>query len=161
MSTKSNGGPPFTGISSIRVTTWNNVTNAGTNAYWYGTVTSSGAETISVTLSSNLVTSVCGEYSTNTFDTSVTGSATSVNITTTKPNADIVCTAGGGLSMPPFTGIMNLRETGTLQTGPNGKLLLGDVNESTAGTYACSTTGAAIMAIADFSSVIPGVRRHR
>jgi hypothetical protein len=162
---KANGGV-FTGISSTRVTTWHQVSLNASAAYWWGIVASSGAETISETLSpTNLATAVCGEYSTNTADATPTlcFSCGSLNITTTKTNADLVCAAGDGTGLA-FTGTFTLRQTGTLLTGPNGKLLLGDVNEAVAGTYTCPTNGvtSAAIVLADFYTATPAnVPRHR
>jgi hypothetical protein len=157
----------FTSISSARVTTWTNLTNAPGLGYWYGIVTSSGAETVTVNLvGSDLVGIGCTEYSTRTTkDASASSSSTgSLNITTTKANSTLICLVGDGTTTAFSGGAgFTLRETAILQTGPNGHLIFGDVDEAATGTYACaSSSGTSAITVANFyaaaSAVVP---RHR
>jgi hypothetical protein len=163
---KENGGAfGGTPITSTRVTTWNTVTTNSAVAYWYGKVTSTGAETVTVNLNlSNLVAILCAEYSINTTNDTFTGvSASSQNITTTKTNSTLVCLAGGGATIAFSGGAgFTLRETAILLTGPNGHLLLGDVDEASTGTYTCNTAnGGSGVVIANFYVGVVAVPRHR
>jgi hypothetical protein len=164
---KANGGGNFTTVTSTRAT-WVPLTVVSNLGLWIGTVTSTGAETITVNLpASNLVAVGCLEYSLHTTnDTSTVGgpASTTVNITTTQPNSTLVCVASGGLSIAFSGGAgFTLRETAILLTGPNGHLIFGDVDEASTGTFTCNTAnGGSGVTVADFYAAAASiVRRHR
>jgi hypothetical protein len=156
----SNGSGPF-GISSTRVTTWNSIfTSSGAVGaqMWWGTITSSGVETITITGSSQKMGTACGEYTETNIDTSNTASNNNVSVTTTKPNVTLVAisqASNGAVTLTNFT---------TRVTEGGGGMVLGDQAQAATGTYTSNSSGGTGIRsiIADF--YVPGVTvvpRHR
>jgi len=157
-------GSSITGISSVRVTTWVNehTGTAGDVSYWYGIATSSGVETITVSVAaSQIYAAVCGEWSSttslNVFNSS---SATTDSVTTTVAVTQLIVVVGGDntTSLTNFT----LRESAILHTTPNGLILLGDLSESSTGTYtSTASAGAAAQCLGAFYTPVTISSRHR
>lgn len=157
-----NNGGGSVSITSTRVPTWTNYDPVGGTETWYGIATSSGVETITVTIGpSTQFAAVCGEYSlVNTLDVSnFSGLFTStVSVTTTRAITTLIVTAGTdpGASFVNFT----LRKSATMFTAPNGLLLLGDLDETSVGTYTSTTSANAHQSL--FAFYTPTlIGRHR
>lgn len=165
---KNNGGVSVSTIVDTLSTSWttdiNNASGAG--SMFHGTAASSGAETVTITWGSpNIGAVVCSEYfavvNLNVFNNTPTSS--SVSVTTTKPVTTLVYVVGDGASFrmsDPFTP----RVTVAQQSTPVGLLIIGDVNETSTGTYTASSTtgGSGTNALGAFySSASTNVQRHR
>jgi hypothetical protein len=136
-------------IASTRVPTWTQayaIVDSISYYYWYGPATSSGAETITVTLASGtgLIGSGCGEW-TSHFNVKSAGSYFAmfplVAKITVATNSDIVVWASSNLGNPlisaPFTTEQSIMNGGTTFT------VLSDYVAPSAGTYTIATNGAA------------------
>jgi hypothetical protein len=159
-----NNGFATTGISSTRVPSWTRIAPTGSNVeLWYGVSTSSGAETITVTLNgSTQFAGVCGEYTETAHDQSANSGASTntVSVTTTHAVETLVTAAAANttLTLTNFT----LRQTSILPTGPNQSLLLGDLGETSTGTYSSNTNINSHQTLVSFyGSVSVMVPRHR
>ena len=156
----SNLSGPFS-ISSTRVTTWNSIfTSSGAVGaqMWWGTVTSSGVETITITGSSQKMGTACAEYTETNIDATNNASSNNVSLTTTKPNATLVVVSQSSIGAVSLTNFTTRVNEGT------GGMVLGDQFQATAGTYTSTSSGGSGIRsiIADF--YVPGVTvvpRHR
>ena len=166
--TKNNGAASISSVADSLGTAWTTDASGagGTNVgYYHGTATSSGADTITVTWSSAILgIVVCGEYTRPNKDVfNTTSAASSVAVTTTHPITTLVYIVGDGQTLlisSPF----NTRITGGMQTAPIGLLMLGDLAETSTGTYTASSNAGASgnnALGAFFPTAPPNVPRHR
>jgi hypothetical protein len=128
----------WSGISSTRVTTWTQDYNNSNLSYWHGVATSSGAETITVTLPSDSVGSVCGEWSTTTLNVTNANATTVVSVTTTKAVTDLVLGASSNGSTVTLSAPFTQRQNLTI--GASTHLVLGDSQQTSTGTYTSTIT---------------------
>jgi len=164
--TKTNG-PNVNTVADTLSTSWtiDQAGNSATTGYYHGTALSSGSDTITITLaSSQAAIADCLEYSgtatLDVFATSGTANVASQNITTTQAVTTIVGAVGDGTPLTisaPFT----TRVTGTMLTTPNGLLVVGDVNETSTGTYTITPSASSKIAIASFAAATVISSRHR
>jgi len=128
-------------ISSTHVTTWirDQATISGASVYiWHGAITSSGAETVTVSFTSGSATigSACLEYSGTIYrDSTAVNASSSLSLTTVAAATTIieVGISGGSIdTAAPFTHREQVSLTGT------PFLAAGDVNESSQGTYSAA-----------------------
>lgn len=115
----------------------------GTSTYiWETTATGSGAESITVNLSSGTATigSACGVWNSTTLDTGNSAAATSVSMTTTHAVEDVIAFGQSGVGptgiSSPFTGRENISFGGTVFA------VLGDLQTSSTGLQTATFTGA-------------------
>lgn len=157
------------GISTItdtRSTSWTIDQNSANNSFVHGKATSSGADTVTITLAglANAMV-ICSEYlgvvNLDVFNQNTSNA--SVAVTTTKPVTTLVYVVGDGTTFAmssPFTPRMN----GAMQSGPVGLVILGDVGETSTGTYTASSTagGVGTNTLGAFYANAPAnVPRHR
>ncbi|SRR6266566_434631 len=135
----------YTGISSTRVNHWISDKVGLGLAYWHGTATSSGSESITVTIASTIGThlsSVCAEYTLNVLDAVNAPSNNVASVTTTAAVTDLVVGASDN-GTPAGAGVASPFTTRAFVDDGVGqhRLVLADVGETSIGTYTATASG--------------------